>query len=196
MFEVIKSQNLILLSGAECQYNYIRIQVKKKKSIETLWAPWRMEYILSFKDEERPPCIFCERFPKDDDKNNLILYRRDLSFVIMNRFPYNSGHLMVVPYKHTGNFQDLTSEENIELMEVLQLSQRVLTEVMAPQGFNIGMNLGRVGGAGIDDHVHWHLVPRWNGDTNFMPIIGETKVISEALDKTYDKLKIAFDRIG
>lgn len=170
--------------------------MKKKKIIETLWAPWRMEYILSFKDEDKHPCIFCERFPKKNDKNNLILYRSTHSFVIMNRYPYNSGHLMIVPYKHTGNFQNLTKEENIELMEVLQLSQRVLVASMKPQGFNIGMNLERVGGAGVDDHIHWHLVPRWNGDTNFMPVIGETKVISEALEKTYDKLKLVFDKLG
>lgn len=169
--------------------------MKKKKTIETLWAPWRMEYILSFKDEEKPPCIFCERFPKDDDKNNLILYRGEHCFVIMNRFPYNSGHLMVVPYQHSGNLQDLTREENSELMAVLQLSQKVLTEVMKPQGFNIGMNLGRVGGAGVEDHLHWHIVPRWNGDTNYMPIIGGTKVISEALDKTYEKLRAVFDKL-
>jgi len=169
--------------------------MKKKKTIETLWAPWRMEYILSFKDGEKQPCIFCERFRKKDDKENLILYRRTYSFVIMNRFPYNSGHLMIVPYKHSGNLQDLANEENIELMKVLQLSQRVLTEVMKPQGFNIGMNLGRVGGAGVENHLHWHIVPRWNGDTNYMPVIGETKVISEALHKTYDKLKAAFDKI-
>lgn len=170
--------------------------MKKKKTIETLWAPWRMEYILSLKDEKKHPCIFCERFPKKDDKNNLILYRRTHSFVIMNRFPYNSGHLMIVPYKHSGNLQDLTSDENIELMEVLQLSQRVLKDAMNPQGFNIGMNLGRVSGAGIYDHLHWHLIPRWNGDTNFMPVIGETKVISEALNKTYNKLKVVFDKLG
>ena len=170
--------------------------MKKKKTIETLWAPWRMEYILGFKGNKKHPCIFCERYPQKHDKKNLILYRAELSFVIMNRFPYNSGHLMIVPYKHSGNLQHLTEEENIELMEVIQLSQRVLTEVMSPQGFNIGMNLGKVGGAGVEDHLHWHMVPRWNGDTNYMPIIGETKVISEALDKTYDKLKVIFSELG
>jgi len=168
--------------------------MKKKKEIENLWAPWRMEYILSFKDGKQPSCIFCERFPQKNDKKNLILYRDKYSFIIINRFPYNSGHLMVVPYRHTGNFQEITAEENLELMKILQLSQKVLSEVMKPQGYNIGMNLNRVGGAGIDDHIHWHIVPRWNGDTNFMPVIGETKVISEALDKTYDKLKIEFDK--
>lgn len=168
--------------------------MKKKKTIKTLWAPWRMEYILSFKGNKKHPCIFCERYPQKDDKKNLILYRGELSFVIMNRFPYNSGHLMIVPYKHSGDLQNLTLEENKELMEVIQLSQKVLTEVMSPQGFNIGMNLGKVGGAGVEDHLHWHMVPRWNGDTNYMPIIGETKVISEALDKTYVKLKAVFDK--
>jgi ATP adenylyltransferase len=171
------------------------MRVKKEKTIETLWAPWRMEYILSFKDGEKQRCIFCERFPKKDDKKNLILYRGTHSFVIMNRFPYNSGHLMIVPYKHSGDLQNFAPEENLELMEVMQKSQMVLTKIMKPQGFNIGMNLGRVGGAGVENHLHWHIVPRWNGDTNFMPVIGSTKVISEALDKTYDKLKAGFEKM-
>jgi ATP adenylyltransferase len=168
--------------------------MKKKKEIENLWAPWRMEYIMGFKSEEESKCIFCERLPQKNDKENLILYRDKHSFIIMNRFPYNSGHLMVVPYQHTGNLQHITADENLELIKLLQLSQSVLARVMKPQGYNIGMNLNRVGGAGIVDHVHWHIVPRWNGDTNFMPVIGETKVISEALDKTYAKLKLEFDR--
>jgi ATP adenylyltransferase len=171
------------------------MRVKKKKTTETLWAPWRMEYILSFKDGKKQQCIFCERLKKKNDRKNLILHRGTHSFVIMNRFPYNSGHLMIVPYKHSGDFQDFTNEENLELMHVLQKSQKILTRVMKPQGFNIGMNLGRVGGAGVDDHLHWHIVPRWNGDTNYMPVIGGTKVISEALDKTYDKLKIEFEKM-
>jgi ATP adenylyltransferase len=171
------------------------MHVKKKKTIETLWAPWRMEYILSFKDDEKQRCILCDRYPKKNDRKNLILHRGAYSFVIMNRFPYNSGHLMIVPYKHSGNLQDFTNDENQELMEFIQLSQKALIEVMKPQGFNIGMNLGRVGGAGVEDHLHWHIVPRWNGDTNFMPVIGDTKVISEALDKTYDKLKAEFEKM-
>ena len=162
--------------------------------MDKLWAPWRMEYILSVKEENETGCIFCKRIPQNDDKKNLILYRGETVFVIMNKFPYNSGHLMVVPYRHTGDLQALQAEELTELFTVLQMCQRVLDAVMHPHGYNIGMNLGRVAGAGIEDHLHLHIVPRWNGDTNFMPIIANTKVISEALDKTYDKLKEAFDQ--
>lgn len=161
-----------------------------------LWAPWRIEYILSEKDQKKSACIFCERYPQKADKKNLILFRGEQAFVIMNKFPYNSGHLMVVPYRHTGDFPDLSPEENLELMQILQLSIRVLEEVMQPHGFNIGMNLKRVAGAGIEDHLHFHLVPRWDGDTNFMPVIANTKVVSEALERTYDKLKIAFAKLS
>lgn len=156
--------------------------------MENLWAPWRMEYILKAKEGEDEACIFCSRIRQKTDQKNLILTRSNLSFIIMNRFPYNNGHLMVVPYKHSGNILDLTSEEQGDLFQLIQLSVKALTQVMAPHGFNVGMNLGRVAGAGVDDHLHYHIVPRFNGDTNFMPIIGDTKVISEALDKTYHKL--------
>ncbi len=166
--------------------------MKEENGMKFLWAPWRIEYILSNKD--KTTCIFCERYPQNNDRENLILYRGEKVFVIMNRFPYNSGHLMVVPYQHTGDIQNLSVEENQELMKVIQVSIAVLEEVMQPHGFNIGMNLKRVAGAGIEDHLHFHIVPRWDGDTNFMPIISNTKVVSEALDKTYEKLKIGFDK--
>lgn len=168
--------------------------MKKKQAQETMWAPWRMAYIEStVKGEEEKGCIFCNRVAREKDRENLILYRGKTTFVIMNRFPYNSGHLMVVPYRHSGDLQDLGEEENLELMNTLQRCQRVLEKVMRPQGLNIGMNIGRVGGAGIADHLHFHVVPRWNGDTNFMPVLANVKVISEALEQTYDKLKLAFD---
>lgn len=171
------------------------IFMKTEKPKEILWAPWRMEYILSAKDEKNPRCIFCDRHPyPEKDYENLILYRGNTGFVIMNRFPYNSGHLMVVPYRHSGDLAALESAEKLELMEMIQLSVEVLNEVMQPHGYNVGMNLGRVAGAGVEDHLHYHIVPRWNGDTNFMPVIGNTKVISEALEKTYAKLKMVFDR--
>lgn len=167
--------------------------MKNKEPRETLWAPWRMEYILSAKEENESACIFCDRFPRSDDRNTLILYRGRTCFVIMNRFPYNNGHLMVVPYQHSGDLQDLSSDENLEIMATIQLCLRALVKVMQPHGYNIGMNLGRVGGAGVADHLHYHIVPRWNGDTNFMPVIGNTKVVSEALERTYEKLKAAID---
>lgn len=165
--------------------------VKKRegKAMDTLWAPWRMEYILRAKDEKPEPCIFCSRIEQHADKENLILHRSRHAFIIMNRFPYNNGHLMVVPYQHTGNILNLNREEGEDMLELIQLSVEALNRVMQPHGFNIGMNLGKVAGAGVDDHVHFHIVPRWNGDTNFMPVISDTKVVSEALDKTYNKIK-------
>ncbi|RMF57953.1 MAG: HIT domain-containing protein [Calditrichaeota bacterium] len=162
--------------------------------MENLWAPWRIEYILSAKDDTPGRCIFCDLPSQNDDTKNLILYRGENIYVIMNRFPYNNGHLMVVPFHHTGDIQEITSEENLEMMEVVQLCCRALDATMQPHGYNIGMNLGRVSGAGVVDHLHIHIVPRWNGDTNFMPVIGNTKVISEALDKTYQKLLPEFQK--
>jgi ATP adenylyltransferase len=157
--------------------------------MDTLWAPWRMEYILKAKEGKEDPCIFCSRIAQKTDQQNLILWRGKTAFIIMNRFPYNNGHLMVVPYQHTGNMDDLQTEEQLELFQLLQLAATSLEKVMRPHGFNIGMNLGRVAGAGVEDHLHFHIVPRWDGDTNFMPIISHTKVVSEALDKSFEKLK-------
>ena len=167
------------------------INRKNRKGPEILWAPWRIEYIEN--TTESTECIFCDK-PKDkDDKKNLIVYRGKLGFVIMNRFPYNNGHLMVVPYQHTSEISSLSSEERIELFNLLEISVNVLRKVMKPQGFNIGMNLGSLAGAGIADHLHFHIVPRWGGDTNFMPVIAHTKVISEGLEQTWEKLKREFD---
>jgi ATP adenylyltransferase len=154
-----------------------------------------MEYILKEKRGESEPCIFCHRIKQKTDKKNLILYRAEHSFIIMNRYPYNNGHLMVVPYQHTGEMQDLKQQEVSELFALIQISMNALKEVMIPHGYNVGMNLGRVAGAGIEDHLHFHIVPRWNGDTNFMPVLADTKVVSEALDKTYDKLLISIKKI-
>lgn len=150
-----------------------------------LWAPWRLEYILSPKE---PQCIFCVKPQQDDDPANLILARGRHTFAILNRFPYNNGHLMVVPYRHVAVLSDLKPAELTEMMLVTQAAERVLTEHMSSDGLNIGMNVGVTAGAGIDDHLHLHIVPRWNGDTNFMPVIGETKVIPQALADTYRRL--------
>ena len=138
-------------------------------------------------------CIFCEKQREPDGRNNLILARAGSAFVILNAFPYNPGHLMVSPYRHVGEFRDLTPEERIEIMELLALSCDVLDKTMRPHGANVGVNLGRVAGAGILGHIHLHVVPRWDGDTNFMPVIGQTKVIPEGLDTTYEKLRAAFE---
>ncbi len=163
--------------------------------MDHLWAPWRMEYILKEKEDKTESCIFCDRIKRQEDEKNLILYRSSHAFIIMNRFPYNNGHVMVVPLRHTGDIIDLVPEEKADLFGLIQLAVKALVEVMEPQGYNIGMNLGRVAGAGIEDHLHFHLVPRWNGDTNFMPVFANTKVVSEALDQTYAKLKTTLQKM-
>jgi len=157
--------------------------------MDRLWAPWRIEYILKFQDEG---CIFCTKPAENHDTKNLILHRGEFCFVIMNYYPYNNGHLMVVPYRHISELTNLSEMENKEIMELLTRCTEVLKQKMSPHGFNIGMNLGAVAGAGVKDHLHLHIVPRWNGDTNFMPIAGHTKVISEALEQTWKKLKEGF----
>ncbi len=150
-----------------------------------LWAPWRMEYILSDKKDR---CVFCEAVSSREDKKHLVVYRGSLSFVILNRYPYNSGHLMVVPNRHVGDIVGLEVGERNEMFELVGFVVDLLRRVMSPDGFNIGMNLGSVSGAGIDDHIHVHVVPRWNGDTNFMPVIADTKVISDSLENVYKRL--------
>lgn len=154
--------------------------------VERIWAPWRMGYILS---EKSDVCFLCEKVREGEDKKNYILDRGRYSFVIMNIFPYNNGHLMIAPYKHTGNLQDLSDEELLELMKILNKWVKILTDSFHPQGFNIGINLGKVAGAGLEEHLHYHIVPRWDGDTNFMPVVAGTKIISDSLDSCYEYLK-------
>jgi len=161
--------------------------------MDILWAPWRIEYI---KQAKEPGCIFCIKPAEDKDKKNLIIYRGKTSFIIMNFYPYNNGHLMVVPFRHTSDISDLTADERFEMMDLLALCKDALIKTMSPHGFNIGMNLGEVAGAGVKDHLHFHIVPRWNGDTNFMPICGYTKVVSEGLNETWEKLNKALDEMG
>ena len=152
--------------------------------MKTLWAPWRIEYICGGKNEG---CIFCDKPKEGKDKENLILYKGESSFIIMNRYPYSNGHLMAVPYRHTNNMSELDDSERLELMNLTTKCIEILN-VMNPDGFNVGMNLGTAGGAGIDDHLHFHIVPRWNGDTNFMPLIADVKVMPEYLEDTYKTL--------
>lgn len=162
--------------------------------MDRIWAPWRMEYIdLADKVEG---CLFCRVATEQRDRENLLLYRGETAFVMLNCFPYNPGHMMIAPYKHTANMYDLGDNELLEINRLLRYSVRLLTAVMEPHGFNVGMNLGRTAGAGIADHIHWHVVPRWDGDTNFMPVIADTKVIPESLQATYDKLKKKVEEIG
>lgn len=163
--------------------------------METLWAPWRMEYIKAV-DKKVEGCIFCSKPCENNDRENLIVYRGKKNFVILNKFPYNNGHCMVVPYVHTSNPAELDLETSTELWQIMNRCKEFLTASMHPEGFNIGMNIGRVAGAGIDQHIHLHIVPRWNGDTNFMPVTGETKVISQAILETQEMLASYFSTIG
>jgi len=157
--------------------------------LKYLWAPWRMEYILKEKNEG---CIFCEIPKENQDKENYVLYRGKFCFVILNTYPYNNGHIMIAPYDHIKNLEELNRDTINELMSLCQKSISVLKKKINPQGFNIGANIGKVGGAGILEHIHLHIVPRWQGDTNFMPVISDTKVMPQYLSETYDLLKAGF----
>jgi len=163
--------------------------------MDRLWAPWRMRYISTI-DSRNEGCIFCTKPRESNDRDNLILLRGSHVFIIMNLYPYNNGHLMIVPYQHTSDILTLSPETAAELWEGVCLCKQVLTQAFKPDGFNVGMNLGRTAGAGIDQHVHMHIVPRWNGDTNFMPVVGETKVISQGIEETYDQLFPHFKEIA
>ncbi len=166
--------------------------------MEKLWSPWRSQYIDTFKDEPKetlPGSLFTRILNENDDRKNYLLYRGKNAFIIMNLYPYNSGHLMVVPYKEARNIDELDSDTRLEMFELLDLGIKALTDAIKPHGFNIGANLGRVAGAGIEDHIHFHIVPRWNGDTNFMPVLNDVKVISEEMGRTYDKLKSALEKL-
>jgi ATP adenylyltransferase len=145
-----------------------------------------MEYIKSTADEAG--CIFCDLPAREDDEKNLILARSKKAFVILNAFPYNAGHVMVAPFRHVGELEEASEEELADVDGLLKRSVRALKEEYHPQGFNIGMNLGLVAGAGIPDHIHWHVVPRWSGDTNFMPVVGQTKVLPELLEESFQRL--------
>ena len=151
-----------------------------------------MEYIRSATGGESTGCFFCEKLAAGDDEASYILARGGSAFVILNAFPYNPGHLMVAPTRHVGELEEVTSDESADVSILLQRSISALKESSNPDGFNIGMNLGRVAGAGVPGHLHWHVVPRWSGDTNFMPVVGETKVLPEALAQTYSRLKPIF----
>ena len=159
--------------------------------MDNLWAPWRKEYIKQIGKEQG--CFLCQELEKEDSAENLILYRGKYSFIILNRYPYSNGHVMVAPLRHTGNFEELKKEE---LQEIFTLSQKLiaaLKKVYNPQGFNLGINLGRCAGAGLIDHLHLHIVPRWEGDTNYMLVTGNTKVIPESLEEGYKQIKKALN---
>ena len=159
--------------------------------MEQIWAPWRMEYIRMEKSEG---CFLCDEPNEDDDERNFILLRGKWNFVVMNNYPYNPGHLLVAPYRHIAHLEKLTKRELYEHMDMITKSIRVLKKAFKPTGFNVGMNIGSVAGAGTADHIHTHIVPRWQGDTNFMPVIGGLRVIPEAVTETYQRLKGGFSK--
>jgi ATP adenylyltransferase len=159
--------------------------------METLYAPWRIDYILAPKPPHTDTSIFAEIAQSSDDVANLVIARARTCFAVLNKFPYTGGHLLVVPYKQTPDLHGLTDEEMTDLMKLVRRCQDALTAVMKPAGFNIGINLGRIAGAGIEPHVHIHVVPRWAGDTNFMPVLANTMVLPEALADIASKLRAA-----
>ena len=158
--------------------------------MKTLWAPWRMGYILS--DKKQDDCILCPGNDRSKDEERLIQYVGSLTMVIMNKYPYNNGHLLVSPIRHVPGLDQLSDEESLDLLQMVRKSIDVLKKVMNPEGFNVGLNLGIVAGAGLEDHMHFHIVPRWNGDTNCMTVLGEVRVIPEHIKETYKKLRVEF----
>ena len=160
--------------------------------MDRLWAPWREKFILC---EKEPGCFLCRTARENQDRRNLILYRGEKCYVILNRYPYNNGHVMIAPYRHVGKLEELKADELTELMTTAQLCVKTIKSGLKPQGINLGMNLGKVSGAGVADHIHLHLVPRWQGDTNFMPIFAQTKVVSVGLADTYRLLKKEFKKL-
>lgn len=164
--------------------------LKSSHPMNHLWSPWRMKYIE--KHEKLEGCVFCIAQAKEDSAENLIAFRGEHAFVILNLYPYASGHLMVVPYKHISTLEELDSSTRAEMMELTTQCMTVLRKIYSPQAFNMGANIGQAAGAGVLDHVHIHIVPRWAGDTNFMSTLGETRVLPEALEDTYKRVREGF----
>ncbi len=165
--------------------------------MKRLWSPWRSQYIESFMHKkENNNCIFCNAVSENiaDDKS-LKVFEGKYCYVMLNLYPYNSGHVMVIPHRHISSFNDLSNEEMNEIMEIVKLTLKALELTMKPHGYNFGANLGKAAGAGIEEHIHFHVVPRWDGDTNFIPVLGEVKVISQDLLHTKKKLIEAFQKI-
>lgn len=165
--------------------------------MEKLWSPWRSQYIESFKDKkESSGCIFCAAPRNTKDPDSLVVATARCTFTVLNLYPYNNGHLMIVPYRHIQSLDDLTGEEHAEIFAQITLACKALKHCSNPAGFNIGANIGQVSGAGIADHIHFHVVPRWNGDTNFMPVLGEVKVLSQDLLQTKRDLQTAYRKLS
>src|SRR5579864_7493748 len=188
------------MCGIRCWNSYptpdAQTPVRRKPTMpEQLWAPWRLKYIEAA--DKAQGCIFCD-FPaagEAEDAKNLIVTRGPHAYIILNAFPYSNGHLMVVPFRHTDTLEAYTDAEMLDVMKLTRLGLRLLKTAFNPNGFNLGVNMGRVAGAGIADHLHWHIVPRWNGDTNFMPVLASTRVLSQHLESSFEILAPLFKAI-
>ena len=158
-----------------------------------IWAPERFKYVKDASKDNEEECIFCAKQAEDDDEANLIVHRGESCFVILNLYPYTNGHLMVAPYEHTAALQDLDAETVAEMMALAQRAMGRLEEIYSPHGYNVGFNQGRIAGAGVEHHIHMHVVPRWGGDTNFMPVLADTRVMPQTLQQSYEALRGGFD---
>jgi ATP adenylyltransferase len=159
---------------------------------ERIWAPWRLEYVKDASKDSAEECIFCAKPAEDDDEANLIVHRGERCFVILNIYPYTNGHLMIAPFEHTATLPELDPATVGEMMALAQRSMRLLEDRYEPHGYNVGFNQGRVAGAGVEHHIHMHVVPRWGGDTNFMPVLADVRVMPQTLDQTYAALRDGF----
>jgi ATP adenylyltransferase len=160
--------------------------------VERIWAPWRLEYVKDASKDNSDACVFCAALAADDDEASLIVHRGEHCFVILNKFPYTNGHLMVAPYEHVAELQQLDEATVGELMALAQRGMAALETSYSPHGYNVGCNQGRVAGAGVEHHIHMHVVPRWGGDTNFMPVLGDTRVMNQTLEDSYRTVRAAF----
>ncbi|HEX4748023.1 MAG TPA: HIT domain-containing protein [Bryobacteraceae bacterium] len=162
--------------------------------MQHLWTPWRSTYMKAAKDSSRE-CVFCAAAEQENDVESLIAYRAGHSFIILNRYPYTSGHIMIAPYAHVSRLNDAPAETIAEIAELTRTAEIVLERAYKPDGINLGMNLGRAAGAGIAEHIHMHMLPRWNGDANFMTSVADTRIIPESLDETYEKIRQGFEQL-
>ena len=163
--------------------------------MDIIWAPWRLSYVKKAVKRDKDYCFICKALSETSDRENLLLYRGNRACVMLNRFPYNTGHLLVCPIRHTGDFTSLLPEELSEIDELIKRCIKVVKRAYNPDGFNVGLNLGKVSGGSVETHIHYHIVPRWLGDTNFMSVVSNVKVIPQSLSETYDVLKEHWDRI-
>ncbi len=158
-----------------------------------IWAPWRLRYVKDADKDNEDTCVFCAKPALDDDETALIVHRGETCFVMLNLYPYTNGHLMVLPYEHVGRLQEIPAESTGEMLALAKVAMNRLEDVYRPQGFNVGFNQGKAAGAGVEHHIHMHVVPRWSGDTNFMPVIADHRVMPQSLEESYNALRAAFE---